>query len=490
MKRSLRLACFVLLGAAALAGTGRAEVEQELLPLIKSLKPSVVNIDVNTAIALGGDVPGNWSGTGFIVDAAQGWVATNRHIVSRSPAQYKINFYDGQTTAKVRLLYYDAWADLAILKFDTSTVHGALTSVTFGDPSSIKEQEKVFLVGNNEGQNYTILYGEIMNTTKNPAISDDPAGDSHRHTSSFQVVYGTRGGSSGSPVFDHRGKVIGLQCSANETTGDALKISYVADALRCLRAGQGSCRGDIGVVLDLIKISDAENYLHLPKETVAEMTASGLSEGDVKDVVYVRKTIPNGPADDKLESGDVIFSVGGKVIGNSLYAFDREIDRNVSGSVPIKIIRAGRESTVTVAVQNADINKISRFVSFGGGVFHEATPELRRRFAVYGTGVIMNQADPGSSLDIGSRMDKFPLWRQVLVQAINGSPISDLDQFIAEAAKLKDEDQIYVTARDFVAFDTSPKIITMNLNLKYQPLKQYRFSPQTLAWEELPQANP
>jgi S1-C subfamily serine protease len=198
-------AAFLLAASAAPVG---AKVDQGL---VKKLKTAVVNIYTNTPTALAGDTPGSWSGSGFVVDAQRGWIVTNRHVSSRSAAHYKVTFYDGETSDKVKLLYYDAWQDLAVLQIDTASLHSPLSAVSLGTAQSIKEADQVFLIGNNEGENYTVLYGEIINTELNPTIADDPAGDSHRHTSSFEVVYGQRGGSSGSPVFNSRGEALGVQ---------------------------------------------------------------------------------------------------------------------------------------------------------------------------------------------------------------------------------------------------------------------------------------
>lgn len=465
----------------ALAGPARAKIDQKL---VKGLKTSVVNIYTNTPTALAGDTPGSWGGTGFIVDAQRGWIVTNRHVSSRSPAHYKVTFYNGETSDKVKLLYFDAWQDLAILEIDTTTLHSPLTAVPLSTAESIKEADQVFLIGNNEGENYTVLYGEIINTELNPSISDDPAGDSHRHTSSFEVVYGQRGGSSGSPVFDSRGRVVGMQYCGTDVTGKTLRIDYVKDALDCLRAGQGSCRGEIGVVLDLVKISDAKNYLHIPESEAARLLGL-LDRGQkIKDIVYVRKSIPQSPSDEKLEPGDVVLRVSGKTVGNNLYLFDKEIDRLIGKSASIDILRNGRPLTVTVPVEDAEKQKVSRFVTFAGGIFHDVTNEIRRRFAVYGAGVMLNQVDVGSSLETGGRYDKYPQWRQILIQGIDGVATPDIETFTKEARRFADGDQVYITARDFVSIDSTPRTLLVDLNLKYFPLKQFRYDPRKRTWEE------
>jgi hypothetical protein len=267
-------------------------------------------------------------------------------------------------------------------------------------------------------------------------------------------------------------------------TGNTLRIDYVKDALDCLRAGLGSCRGEIGVVLDLMKISDAKNYLHLPESETARLLRIEDRGQTIKDVVYVKKAVPDSPSDGLLEPGDVVLRVSGREIGNNVYTFDREIDRLIGRTAAIEIMRNGRPLTVTVPVEDAEKQKVSRFVSFAGGIFHDATTEIRRRFAVFGAGVILNQVEIGSSLEWGSRYDKYPQWRQILIQQVNGVPTPDIETFAREARKLADGDRIYITAKDFVSIDSSPRTMLVDLNLKYFPLKDFRFSPEKQSWEE------
>ena len=85
--------------------------------LVQELKPAIVNIEVSIQHGLNSEGTGKHRGTGFIVDAERGIIATNRHVVGTSPGRIKIVFEDGQT-AQAKRWYYDAWHDFAFIKLD------------------------------------------------------------------------------------------------------------------------------------------------------------------------------------------------------------------------------------------------------------------------------------------------------------------------------------------------------------------------------------
>jgi S1-C subfamily serine protease len=66
----------------------------------------------------------------------------------------------------------------------------------------LKEQDEVFMIGNNEGEGYSVKYGRVVNLKLN-------RGD--RHSAAFQTSFDRTGGSSGSPIFDVHGNVVGLR---------------------------------------------------------------------------------------------------------------------------------------------------------------------------------------------------------------------------------------------------------------------------------------
>jgi S1-C subfamily serine protease len=85
--------------------------------LVRRRKASVVNVFKSVINGLNVQAAGIAQGTGFIVDAKEGIIATNKHVAGTSPSQIKITFENGEST-QARLLHYDAWHDFAFYKIE------------------------------------------------------------------------------------------------------------------------------------------------------------------------------------------------------------------------------------------------------------------------------------------------------------------------------------------------------------------------------------
>jgi S1-C subfamily serine protease len=63
------------------------------------------------------DDQGSGLGAGFVVDAKRGWIVTNAHVSSHSPARISVTFRSDKPI-KAEQLYVDSWLDLAVLQVD------------------------------------------------------------------------------------------------------------------------------------------------------------------------------------------------------------------------------------------------------------------------------------------------------------------------------------------------------------------------------------
>ena len=65
-------------------------------------------------IGLNKDEGGSSTGTGFLIDRKRGWILTNAHVATRSPAKIEVSFKDGASIAAKRI-HVDAYIDMAVL---------------------------------------------------------------------------------------------------------------------------------------------------------------------------------------------------------------------------------------------------------------------------------------------------------------------------------------------------------------------------------------
>ncbi|MBB2202670.1 DegQ family serine endoprotease [Gluconacetobacter tumulisoli] len=264
-------------------------------------------------------------GSGFIVDPS-GIIVTNNHVI-RHADQITVTLQDN-TVLKARLLGHDDRTDLAVLRVDSPH---PLPSVTFGDSDRARVGDWVLAIGNPFGLSGTVTAGIVSSRGRN--IDQGPYDDF------IQTDAPINKGNSGGPLFDMQGEVIGINTAIFSPSGGSIGIGFsipsaeargIIDQLR--RTGKVS-RGWIGV-----RIQD-----------VTQDIADGLGLKAAHGAL-IAGVEPKGPAANaKLQTGDVIQSLGGKDIdGRALPRLMADVP--AGQVVTLGIWRHGRTLAVPVTV--------------------------------------------------------------------------------------------------------------------------------------------
>lgn len=151
--------------------------------LVAASKPAIVLI---TTYDVSGQVQG--LGTGFLYQNYR--VATNAHVI-KGAAYVRITTITGIDYRFMGLLAYNAQVDLAILAVDATGPCLALA-----DSNQVQEGQHILVIGNPDGLYGTVSDGMISAIRHNPDAIQITAPISH--------------GSSGSPVLNEQGLVIGI----------------------------------------------------------------------------------------------------------------------------------------------------------------------------------------------------------------------------------------------------------------------------------------
>ena len=461
--------CFIALAFLFIQSENSFAQKDILADSIETLKESVVNLEITIPKNIGFDDSGKGYATGFIVDV-KGLIVTNRHVTSTSPTTVKITFRDGSST-EGKVIYYDYYHDFGFIYFDPLKVSFPLQAVTFGSSFALKEYDEVLLIGNNEKEEYSVKKGRITSLHKNK-------GDLHSDT--LFTSFDRTKGSSGSPVWNAQGEVIGLHFAGTDTSSFELRIEYIKDALNEIIKGNEPPRRDIGVKLDLLMFEDAVKYLKLPLNY--QDAYKRLFPGE-KNIVVIKSIIPRSPASDELKAGDIIWSIGrgdilfpskNTVIGNNLYLFDKLINELKEETVQLTVIRNGQVQVLYVTPDNLNQQKTKAFALFAGGTFQDIPREFRVDYNFVGEGVLMNSIVKGSTFElIGAWKEKNPTFRRVVIIALDGKPVTNLEDFLHIASTLNDKEHIAVTYQDCFGKESIPTMELLTLELTYNPLQLF-----------------
>lgn len=446
-----------LLLAALLAAPARAEIAPQVIDRAKNC---VVSVERHTLIGLNGESAGRAKATGFIVDLAAGIIATNRHVTGTSPSRYKVRLRSGSSET-ARLLYYDPFNDFAFLQVSTAALAGA-AQAAFAGPGGIREGAPVFLVGNNEGYEYSVKTGVIAN----PRVHKGP-----RQTHTFQTSFDRTGGASGSPVFDGEGRVLGIHSRGSDTSSFELPSAYLEDALNALRAGRLPRRGDPLLTLSPVPVSEAVKAGRLPGEAAARAKQAGSGKRALKVETSLRL--------DLLKPGDILLAADGTAVGDDSYLFDKLMDDRAGGEAEIEFARNGKLLTARVPVADANAGKTGRFLSFCGAIFTPFNAGLRLAYGENSPGVLLDRAEKGSPF---YQPSKKAGGQTLLVQELNGRPVADLAAFETAAGELKDGEDFTFSYTDLSSAGRAHRQKSAAADLKFWPTRAYEWSQAALDW--------
>jgi S1-C subfamily serine protease len=438
--------------------------------LVNKLKPAIVNLEISVQHGINSESPGRRRGTGFIVDAERGIIATNRHIAGTSASRIKVVFEDG-ASAEAKPWHYDAWHDFAFLKINKEEKPANLQAVKLGDSWQLKEQDDVLLIGNNDAQEYSVKFGKTANLYLVRGM---------RHSATLQTTFDRAGGSSGSPVFNRKGEVIGIHFAGSASTSFEMRVEYLKDALKQLLETGNVRRGDAGIELDVMLISDAEKHFHLPSDMGDSVRAL---RKDIKRVAFIQHTVPTTKAAELLQAGDIVLQVAGQPIGDNIYLFDRLVDERVGGNIDLTIVRNGRTHQVRIPVSDTETDKTRTFALFAGAALHDLSKHQRLRLNVETKGVFLSQAEKGSSLAGLGREGSHTKFL-LLIEGVNGVKTPDLKSFLAAVKDLKDGDHIYMMVQDRWVTQSSSDSRPVRLDLKYYPLRVFDWNGAASDWVE------
>lgn len=337
----------------------------------KAVRPAVVAISVET---------NNESdqGSGSIIDS-KGHILTNNHVVAGAAdgnGIITVELFDGRLY-KAKIVGRDVLTDLAVIKIENPPKD--LTVAPLGNSDDLKVGESVAAIGNPLGLSSTVTTGIVSALDRPVRVQavqgGSPDGEDEKDpfglrryfgggmiqpsqpekstaptevtTNAIQVDAAVNPGNSGGPLFDSRGRIVGVTSSIASLSGSGGST------------GEGQA-GSIGLGF-AIPINQASMIAtQLIDHGEAVHAALGVMVG--QEVATVDKVsrlgarvqeINSGSAADKagLKQGDIITKIDGKPVKGSLSLVGFVRQYAVGDTVELTVVRDGKEQKIPVTLQ-------------------------------------------------------------------------------------------------------------------------------------------
>lgn len=215
--------------------------------------PGVVSVDVSSE---GSGEGGSGSGSGFVLDN-NGHIVTNQHVVSGAE-QVSVKF-SGDERLRAEVVGEDASTDVAVLRVDAP--EEMLNPLTLGDSEAVEVGEPVIAIGNPLDVGTSATTGIVSGTGRPIKAPNDYTIDN-----AIQTDAAINPGSSGGPLLDARGTVIGVNSQIQSSTGSfqgvgfAVPINTVKNVVEQLITTGEVEHGYLGVQMFDVGVRELASY--------------------------------------------------------------------------------------------------------------------------------------------------------------------------------------------------------------------------------------
>ena len=266
-------------------------------------------------------------GSGIIVDAANGYVLTNHHVVEEAD-EIKVTLQDGRSF-NARLLGQDPEMDVAVLQIPARR----LQALSWADSDKLRVGDFVVAVGSPFGLNQTVTSGIVS------ALGRSGLGI-EGYENFIQTDASINPGNSGGPLVNLRGELVGINTAilapngGNVGIGFAIPSNIAHTIMQQIIHYGGTQRGVFGV--DVQDVSgDLAQALDMSRPRGALVT-----------------TVKSGSPADKagLQVGDVIIRIGKHMVSGANDLHTQLGVARIGEPLSLEILRNGQSMQISATV--------------------------------------------------------------------------------------------------------------------------------------------
>jgi len=408
--------------AAGLPASVGGESLPSLAPMLERVLPAVVNIATSGRIQVDQNPLNNDPlfqyffnmpesqpreratnslGSGVIIDAANGYIVTNNHVIENAD-QINVRLLDGRSF-EADLIGTDSETDIAVIKISASD----LDSIRIGDSERLRVGDFVVAIGNPFGLGQTVTSG-IVSAKGRTGLGIEGYEDFIQTDASINQ------GNSGGALVNLRGELVGINTAifggrggGSVGIGFAIPVHMVMTVTNQIVEYGGVKRGRLGVIVQDLT-PELANALDI------ELSSGAL----------ISQVLPESAAGDAgLLEGDVVIGVNGRII-DSAGSLRNVIGLSRAGeNVEVEYLRDGNRF-----VKKVQIRAVETGISFADSTNKYLEGATLGESAGDNSRVVVLEVEPRSRVWLSGLREKDVILsiNRVLIESLN-----DVEKVIA-----------------------------------------------------------
>jgi Do/DeqQ family serine protease len=275
------------------------------------------------------------AGSGVIVDAKNGYILTNHHVIENA-TEVTVTLLDNRSF-KAEIVGSDKGSDIAVLKVKGTN----LVDMPLADSSKTEVGDFVVAIGNPFGLQHTVTSG-IVSALGRVGVSPDGR---DAYEDFIQTDAAINPGNSGGALVNLSGELVGINSAILSQSGGSIGIGFaipsnmVKSVMDQLIKYKTVKRGRLGVGIGNLSPELAQSY--------------GLS-GDTTGALV--SEVMEGSSADKagIKAADIITAINGKSIKNASELRNTIGLMRIGDKVEVSLLRDGKPKKVTALIGEAD----------------------------------------------------------------------------------------------------------------------------------------